>query len=133
MELDHATPLTKLPPIIAKPTYGSPSKNLRATRYITTKLAGLLGEELREKQARLQELLITADQQQEAMKPAEEASDSRSDPDPLAVGQDKSHAHQASSPNQGQAEHSRSNRAPGKTGRNHHAQQSCCHNQPPHD
>jgi hypothetical protein len=38
-----------------------PTKNLRDARYITSELAGLQGEELREKQARLQEFLNTAD------------------------------------------------------------------------
>jgi hypothetical protein len=39
-------------------------KNLRAACYISSELAGLQGEELREKQARLQELLNAADLQQ---------------------------------------------------------------------
>jgi hypothetical protein len=39
-------------------------KNLRAAHYVTSKLAGLQGEDLREKQARLQELLDAADLQQ---------------------------------------------------------------------
>jgi hypothetical protein len=43
----------KLPHIIAKPTYSMPTKNLHATRYITSELDGLQGEDLREKQARL--------------------------------------------------------------------------------
>jgi hypothetical protein len=55
-ELNQAAPSAKLPPVIAKPTYSTPTKNLRATRYITSELAGLQGEDLREKQARLQEL-----------------------------------------------------------------------------
>jgi hypothetical protein len=38
-----------------------PTKNLRAACYITSELAGLQGEDLREKQARLQELLDAAD------------------------------------------------------------------------
>jgi hypothetical protein len=41
-----------------------PTKNLHAMRYITSELAGLQGKDLREKQARLQELLHTADLQQ---------------------------------------------------------------------
>jgi hypothetical protein len=53
VELNQAAPSAKLPPIIAKPTYSMPTKNLRAARYITTELAGLQGEDLREKQARL--------------------------------------------------------------------------------
>jgi hypothetical protein len=38
-----------------------PTKNLRATRYITSQLDGLQGEDLREKQAQIQELLDAAD------------------------------------------------------------------------
>jgi hypothetical protein len=37
------------------------TKNLRAAQYITSELAGLQGDDLWEKQARLQELLSTAD------------------------------------------------------------------------
>jgi hypothetical protein len=36
-------------------------KNLCAAHYITSELASLQGDDLREKQARLQELLDTAD------------------------------------------------------------------------
>jgi hypothetical protein len=61
MELDRVAPPARSPLVIAKPTYSSPSKNLRAARYIATELAGLRGEELREKQARIQELLNTAE------------------------------------------------------------------------
>jgi hypothetical protein len=53
--------LAKLPPIINKPTYSTPMKNLRAARYITSELDGLQGEDLWEKQARIQELLDAAD------------------------------------------------------------------------
>jgi hypothetical protein len=67
MELDRMAPPTRPPPVIAKPTYSSSSKNLWATRYIASKLAGLQGEDLRKKQARLQELLSTAELQQAAM------------------------------------------------------------------
>jgi hypothetical protein len=67
MELDRMAPPARLPPVIAKPTYNSSSKNLRAVRYIASELAGLQGEDLREKQARLQELLSTAELQQAAM------------------------------------------------------------------
>jgi hypothetical protein len=70
MELNRMAPLARSPPVITKPTYSSPSKNLRVACYIATELAGLQGEELREKQARLQELLRTAELQQEAMGPA---------------------------------------------------------------
>jgi hypothetical protein len=60
-ELNQAAPSTKLPPVIAKLTYSTPTKNLQATRYITSELAGLQGKDLREKQARLQELLDAVD------------------------------------------------------------------------
>jgi hypothetical protein len=50
-----------LPPIITKPTYSTPTKNLHAARYITSELDGLQGEDLREKQAIIQELLDAAD------------------------------------------------------------------------
>jgi hypothetical protein len=60
-ELNQAAPSTKLPPVIAKPTYSKPTKNLCTARYITSELAGLQGEDLREKKARLQELLNTTD------------------------------------------------------------------------
>jgi hypothetical protein len=52
-ELNQAAPSMKLPPVITKPTYSTPTKNLHAMRYITSELAGLQGEDLREKQARL--------------------------------------------------------------------------------
>jgi hypothetical protein len=73
-ELNQAAPSAKLPPIITKPTYSTPMKNLRAARYITSELDGLQGEDLREKQARIQELLDAADLQQQAMEPRGEAS-----------------------------------------------------------
>jgi hypothetical protein len=60
-ELNQAAPSARLPPIIAKPTYSTPTKNLHATHYVTSELAGLQGEDLWEKQARLQELLDAAD------------------------------------------------------------------------
>jgi hypothetical protein len=41
-ELNQAAPSAKLPRVIAKPTYSTPTKNLRAARYITSELAGLL-------------------------------------------------------------------------------------------
>jgi hypothetical protein len=63
MELNRATPSARLPTVIAKPTYSTPTKNICAACYITSELAGLQGKELREKQARLQELLNTADLQ----------------------------------------------------------------------
>jgi hypothetical protein len=40
-ELNRAAPSARSPPVIAKPTYSTPTKNLRATRYITSELAGL--------------------------------------------------------------------------------------------
>jgi hypothetical protein len=52
-ELNQAAPSAKLPPIINKPTYSMPTKNLRTTCYITSELDGLQGEDLREKQARI--------------------------------------------------------------------------------
>jgi hypothetical protein len=108
----------KLPPIIAKPTYSTPMKNLRAARYITSELDGLQGEDLREKKARIQELLNAADLQQQAMEPRGEASGTRYENRIVVTGQNKSQG-QALSPNHGPAEHSRSNRAPGKSGGNH--------------
>jgi hypothetical protein len=63
---------------------------------------------LREKQARLQELLDTADLQQQAMEPHGEASGTRHDDRIVVAIQNKSQA-QASSPNHSPAEHSRSN------------------------
>jgi hypothetical protein len=60
-ELNQAASSVKLPPIINKPTYSMPTKNLRAARYITSELDGLQGEDLRDKQARIQELLNAAD------------------------------------------------------------------------
>jgi hypothetical protein len=74
MELNQAAPSARLPLIINKPTYSTPTKNLRTARYITSELDGLQGEELREKQARIQELLDAADLQQQAMEPHGEAS-----------------------------------------------------------
>jgi hypothetical protein len=118
-ELNRAAPSARSPPVIAKPTYNMATKNLRASCYITSKLAGLQGEELREKQARLQELLNTADLQQQAMEPDGEASGTRRDNCLVVVGENKRQAQQASLPNQGRAEHSRSNLAPGKSGGNH--------------
>jgi hypothetical protein len=53
VELNQSAPSAKLSPVIAKPTYSTPTKNLRAARYITSELASLQGEDLREKQARL--------------------------------------------------------------------------------
>jgi hypothetical protein len=117
-ELNQAAPSTKLPPVIAKPTYSTPMKNLRAARYITSELADLQGEDLREKQVRLQELLDAADLQQQVMELHREASGTRHDNRIVVAGQNKSQA-QASSPNHGPVEYSRSNRAPSKSGGNH--------------
>jgi hypothetical protein len=50
-ELNQAAPSARLPPIINKPTYSTPTKNLRAAHYITSELDGMQGEDLREKQA----------------------------------------------------------------------------------
>jgi hypothetical protein len=74
VELNRAAPSARSPPVIAKPTYSTPTKNLCSARYISSKLASLQGQELQEKQARLQELLNTADLQQQAMEPDREAS-----------------------------------------------------------
>jgi hypothetical protein len=126
-ELNQAAPSAKLPPIITKPTYSAPMKNLRAARYITSELDGLQGEDLREKQARIQELLDAADLQQQAMEPRGEASGTRYDNRIIVAGQNKSQG-QASLPNHGPAEHSRSNRAPGKSDGNHRTQHSGHHN-----
>jgi hypothetical protein len=73
-KLNQAAPLAKSPPIIAEPTYSMPTKNLRAACYITSELAGPQGDDLREKQAWLQELLDAADLHQQAMEPDGEAS-----------------------------------------------------------
>jgi hypothetical protein len=73
-ELNQAAPSARSPPVIAKTTYSTPTKNLRATRYITSELAGLQGNDLREKQTRLQELLDAANLQQQAMELDGEAS-----------------------------------------------------------
>jgi hypothetical protein len=51
-----------------------------------TELVGLQGEEFCEKQARLQELMNTAELQQQGMEPAGEASSSRRDHGPPAAG-----------------------------------------------
>jgi hypothetical protein len=75
--LNQAAPSSKLPPIINKPTYSTLMKNLHATRYITSELDGLQGKDLWEKQAQIQELLNTADLQQQAMEPHGEASGTR--------------------------------------------------------
>jgi hypothetical protein len=132
-ELNRAAPSARSPPVIAKPTYITPTNNLRAARYISSELAGLQGEELREKQARLQELLNTTDLQQQAMEPDREASGTQRDNCLAIAGRNKSQAQQASSPNQGRAEHSRSNRAPGKSGGNHRTQHSGYHSGQPRD
>jgi hypothetical protein len=107
-ELNQAAPSAKLPPIITKPTYSTPTKNLCAARYITSELDGLQGEDLREKQARIQELLNAADLQQQAMEPRGEASGTWYENRIIVAGQNKSQG-QASSPNHGLVEHSWSN------------------------
>jgi hypothetical protein len=131
-ELNQAAPSARQLPIINKPTYSTPMKNLHAARYITSELDGLQGEDLREKQARIQELLDAADLQQQAMDPRGEASGTRCENRIVVAGQNKSHG-EASSPNHGPAEHSRSNRAPGKSGGNHRTQHSGHHNRQPRD
>jgi hypothetical protein len=92
VELNQAVPSAKLPPVIAKPTYSTPTKNLHAARYITSELAGLQGEDLREKQARLQEILDAADLQQQAMEPHGEASGTQHDNHIIVASQNKSRA-----------------------------------------
>jgi hypothetical protein len=52
-ELNRVAPSARSPPVIAKPTYSTPTKNLYATCYITSELAGLQDDDLWEKQARL--------------------------------------------------------------------------------
>jgi hypothetical protein len=131
-ELNRVAPAARSSPVIAKPTYSTPTKNLHVVRYITSELAGLQGDDLWEKQARLQELLDTADLQQQAMEPNGEASGTGRNNCLVVAGQDKSRA-QASSPNQARVEHSRSNRAPGKSGGNHRSQHSSHHSRQPRD
>jgi hypothetical protein len=121
----------RLPPIIAKPTYNTPTKNLCVACYVTSELAGLQGKDLQEKQAQLQELLDAADLQQQAMEPNREASGTRHENCIVVAGQNKSQAQQASSPNHGPAEHSRSNRAPGKSGGNNRTHHSGHHSRQP--
>jgi hypothetical protein len=106
-ELNQAAPSAKLPPIITKPTYSTRTKNLRAARYITSELDGLQGEDLREKQARIQELLDAADLQQQAMEPHGEVSGTRCENRIVIANQNKSQG-QALSPNHGPVEHSQS-------------------------
>jgi hypothetical protein len=132
VELNQAAPSAKLPPIITKPTYSTPTKNLRAARYITSELDGLQGEDFQEKHARIQELLNAADLQQQAMEPCGEASGTQYENHIVVAGQNKSQG-QASSPNHGPTEHSRSNRAPGKSGGNHRTQHTGHHNRQPRD
>jgi hypothetical protein len=132
-ELNQAAPSVKLPQIIAKPMYIMPTKNLCAARYVTSELGGLQGEDLREKQARLQELLDAADLQQQAMEPNGEASGTRHENRIVVAGRNKSQAQQASSPNHGRSEHSWSNRAPGKSGGNHRTHHSGHHSRQPRD
>jgi hypothetical protein len=131
-ELNQATPSAKLPTVIPRPTYSTPTKNLRAARYVTSKLGGLQGEDLREKQARLQELLDAADLQQQAMEPHGETSGARPDNRIVVAGPNRSQA-QASSRNHGPAENSRSNRAPSRSGGNHRTQYSGHHSRQPRD
>jgi hypothetical protein len=59
-------------------------------RYITSELDGLQGEDLQEKQARIQELLDAADLQQQAMEPHGEASGMRYENRIVVAGQNKS-------------------------------------------
>jgi hypothetical protein len=52
-ELNQAAPSAKLPPIINKPTYSMPTKNLHTVHYIASELDGLQSEDLRETQAQI--------------------------------------------------------------------------------
>jgi hypothetical protein len=131
-ELNQAAPSAKLPTVIPRPTYSMPTKNLRAARYVTSELAGLQGEDLREKQARLRELLDAADLQQQAMEPHGETSGARPDNRIVVACPNRSQA-QATSPNHGPAEHCRSNRAPGRSGGNHRTQHSGHRSRQPRD
>jgi hypothetical protein len=67
------------------------------------------------------------------MEPDGEATGAQRNNCIVVAGQDKPQAQQVSSPNQGQAEHSRSNRAPGKSGGNHRTQHSGHHSRQPRD
>jgi hypothetical protein len=89
-ELNQAAPSAKLPTVIPMPTYSTPTKNLRDAHYVTSALAGLQGEDLREKQARLQELLDAADLQQQVMEPHGETSGARPDNRIVVAGQNRS-------------------------------------------
>jgi hypothetical protein len=73
-ELNQAAPSARSSPVIAKTTYSTPTKNLHAARYITSELACLQGNDLREKQTQLQEILDAANLQQQVMEPDGEAS-----------------------------------------------------------
>jgi hypothetical protein len=57
-------------PARPKVIYSSPVKNLRAATEVAKELSSLSGEALREKQARLNQLLSEANKQQEAFKRA---------------------------------------------------------------
>jgi hypothetical protein len=50
---------------MVQPMYSSPVKNMRAAEAATAELGNLEGEELRRQQQHLQELLATANRQQE--------------------------------------------------------------------
>jgi hypothetical protein len=90
VELNQAAPSAKLPTIIPRPTYSTPTKNLRVARYVTSELAGLQGEDLWEKQARLWELLDAADLQQQEMEPNGETSGARPDNRIVVAGPNRS-------------------------------------------
>jgi hypothetical protein len=66
------------------------------------------------------------------MEPHGEASGTRGENCIIVAGQNRSHR-EASSPNHGPSEHSRSNRAPGRSGGNHRTQHSGHHNRQPRD
>src|SRR5664279_4060013 len=61
-ELGHdGEPAT--PPGFRRPVYSSPVKNMKATQAAAAEMAGLEGEELRQQQRRVQDLLAAANQQ----------------------------------------------------------------------
>jgi hypothetical protein len=55
-EFGHGNPPTTPSPVVGRPTYSLPAKNLRALEYIASKIGGLEGDELH----RLQELYQVA-------------------------------------------------------------------------
>jgi hypothetical protein len=89
-ELNQVAPSARPTPVIAKPTYSMPTKNLCVVCYITSELAGLHGDDLWEKQARLQELLDAADLEQQEMQPDGEVSGTQNENHLVIADQAKS-------------------------------------------